>query len=29
MVAGILAGLVAFHESWQQQEADSKGFIPT
>ncbi|CAK7273525.1 hypothetical protein SEPCBS119000_005702 [Sporothrix epigloea] len=29
MVAGILAGLAAFPESFQQQEDDSKKFIPT
>jgi len=29
MVAGILAGIAAFHETWAQQEDDSKHFIPT
>ncbi|QRC93755.1 hypothetical protein JI435_302870 [Parastagonospora nodorum SN15] len=29
MVAGILAGLAAFKQSFEQQEKDSNGFIPT
>ena len=29
MIGGILAGIAAFPEDWQQQEKDSKGFIPT
>jgi hypothetical protein len=29
MVAAIIAGIAAFHESWSQQEDDSKHFIPT
>lgn len=29
MIAGIIAGIAAFHQSWKQQEDDSKHFIPT
>lgn len=29
MIAGILAGIAAFHQDWAQQEKDSQGFIPT
>lgn len=29
MVAGILAGLAAFKQSFEEQEKDSKEFIPT
>ncbi|USP79804.1 uncharacterized protein yc1106_07078 [Curvularia clavata] len=29
MVCGILAGLAAFKQSFEQQEKDSQGFIPT
>jgi hypothetical protein len=29
MVAGILAGLAAFKQSFEQQEKDSHDFIPT
>ncbi|EHK97484.1 hypothetical protein M7I_6750 [Glarea lozoyensis 74030] len=29
MVGGILAGIAAFPEDWQEQEDDSKKFIPT
>ncbi len=29
MVAGIVAGIAAFPQSFQQQEDDSKNFIPT
>jgi ABC-type uncharacterized transport system permease subunit len=29
MIAGIIAGIAAFHETWSQQEDDSKHFIPT
>ena len=29
MVAGIIAGVAVFHQSFEQQEADSKKFIPT
>lgn len=29
MAVGIIAGIAAFPESWEQQEKDSKGFIPT
>ena len=29
MIAAIIAGIAAFHESFSQQESDSKDFIPT
>ncbi|KAK4692453.1 hypothetical protein P7C71_g4755, partial [Lecanoromycetidae sp. Uapishka_2] len=29
MIFSIIAGIAAFHETWNQQEKDSKGFIPT
>lgn len=29
MIAGILAGLAAFKQSFEEQEKDSKEFIPT
>jgi hypothetical protein len=29
MIAGIIAGIAAFPESWSQQESDSENFIPT
>jgi hypothetical protein len=29
MIAAIIAGIAAFHQSFSQQEDDSKGFIPT
>lgn len=29
MVCGILAGLAAFKQSFEQQQKDSQGFIPT
>lgn len=29
MAAGIVAGIAAFRQDWDQQEKDSKGFIPT
>lgn len=29
MICGILAGLAAFKQSFEQQEKDSQGFIPT
>lgn len=29
MVCGILAGLAAFKQSFEQQEKDSQGFLPT
>lgn len=29
MAIGILGGIAAFHESFSQQESDSKHFIPT
>jgi hypothetical protein len=29
MIAGIIAGIAAFHESNNQQQNDSKHFIPT
>jgi hypothetical protein len=29
MIFGILAGIAVFHQSFAQQEADSKHFIPT
>ena len=29
MIISIIAGIAAFHQSWSEQEKDSKGFIPT
>lgn len=29
MILSIIAGIAVFHETWKQQEKDSKGFIPT
>jgi hypothetical protein len=29
MAIGIIAGIAAFHQNWDQQEKDSKDFIPT
>jgi hypothetical protein len=29
MAVAIIAGIAAFHQSFAQQEKDSKGFIPT
>lgn len=29
MVFSIIAGIAAFHQSWSEQEKDSKKFIPT
>ncbi len=29
MIAGIVAGIAAFPQSFQQQEDDSKNFIPS